>query len=786
MLNLEELKNELKIPIKSFRLFAIENILKEKAAPELLTLVEDCLKTEQDSECLLLLQHAASNLRTALIGRPEKNLALNEFEGLFGGADSEKQLELLAKIRVSSLKQSNSETLVPQLLKSAADEVVTAEIIKKFRRFWPDKLRKFLEDNAFAKSRCLQIAAIETLMKIYPETLKSQLHKLVYINDPVIRSLAIWNMSRFFPELAADFIADCLEKGDYYNKVTALKICSTLDFSLIKNSLLTLVLTESDPRLFNAACLIILNNPDKEIPFRLMDMISKSQPEKARFLNDFLPKYCENIKVAGICEDFAAFTKTLSDYAAALKARILVHRAVQQINSGSETEKNAAEAEIKAAIAKNQQIAEAAREYYANSKDSDGRTLLGKLVANAGQLPDEEEAAASLENEAALLKEFARARFHPGPETAAKAKEILGRQQTAPSLRLAAFKAATHLGIEGLLNLAHDFIASENEFEVSAGLEYLEKFDKDEFHRATQKLIHTESIFVRNALINSTSRSNPEYARFLIRALLKSRDAGKRMNALESTVQLDFSYIFPDLVNFLEAEDNKDLILACLSIFQANPRIDAIYHLQQIRTRRSSFQEMFEQAEKDLENILYKAGIANRKEISDFLEKKNKEEEARHKARYQAKDLVRARNNIAWTNTSTGLALISAYSLHLSVFIVIMALAGFGMFMWQRQEKHGRKKIAPKPAAARISRTAAKALETLPAPDTVKKISLLSFDPANKTWTVKDESQKSFRIFLKEPESYKPDERFEITVEAARYSLTGKVVLFVKDVKAIK
>ncbi len=245
--NLTELKSELTAPVKSIRIFAISRAIELKASQELLDCLCDCLKQETDPECQMLLQHAVNNARQNMAVQSEKSeTTLEEIERLFPVSDPEKQLDLLTSIKTSKIKNMDPVSLVPKLLQAVGCPVVASAVVRKFTRYWPENSLEFLVTNVFSTTKCLQIACIETLMKAFPDRLKSQLHKIIHVNDPVIRSLAILTMSSFFPELAADFIVDSLEKGDYYSKATALQVCSTMNFSLIKQSILNLIQTDSD------------------------------------------------------------------------------------------------------------------------------------------------------------------------------------------------------------------------------------------------------------------------------------------------------------------------------------------------------------------------------------------------------------------------------------------------------------------------------------------------------------------------------------------------------------
>lgn len=794
MSQLEELKTELTAPIKSFRLFAIEKSMQMPANQELLSCLEDCLRTESDPECQMLLRHAIETARRNLSHTKVAEISLDEFEQAFSIAPSETQLSLLSQIKVSKIKNANCDVLVPKLLSNARNEVVAAAIIKKFTRFWPESSRNYLEQNVFSSSKSLQIACIQTLMKRFPESLKTQLHKIVHVKDPVIRSLAIWSMGRFFPELAADFIQDSLEKGDYYSKATALQVCSTLDFNLIKQSILNLIFVEPDPRIFKAACTIVLNNPDKEIPFRLMEIITRSQKEKAKYLSAFLPLYCENLKASKICEDFATYMQTLEIHSNNLKARIFVHNCLAAADAAGSTEQQEAVNELKEQIKSNSFVRSAAYEYADSCQNPKLKSLITSLLNHEtseekAQKPDiadkeKKEEEQCSDSDHALIKEFARARFRKNPETERKAREILDSSDASDSVKFMAFKAAIHLEIRGLYEIAVSHAYSEDENRISAGLEYLEKFHKDEFHEATQNLIHTESIVVRNTLINATSRTNPEYAKFLITHLLTHSDKNKRLQGLASTVQIDFSYIYPELLAFLKREVNIELIQACLLIFMANPRIDAIYQIKQLKDKKGNLYWLFDEAEKDLSAIVQASGIATTDEINAYFARQEKETQARRKAKMQARELVEVQNKLDWSTVSEQLQVLSQINMKLLAPGIILFLLFVVFALFNATSPTPKEKIKTKTTRRQAK---SQAIESQSLPDKGKQtiVKLLSYDADNKLWNVEDGEEIQYKIFIKNPEQYAEDQQLAITIQGSRYSLTGQVLIFVDSAEKI-
>lgn len=817
MLDLDQLKKELTAPVKTVKLQAIESALKAPVSAELLTLLEECLLLEQDPECQLLLQHTVDQNQLKFFDAKEPSIPIEQMIKILPDSTPQVQLSLIESLKVREIKNANPELMLPKILEVTKNPVVASAVVRKFRRFWPDNQLGFLEKHIFSKCKSLQLACIKTLVQLFPQSLKTRLPQIVHINDPVIRSLAIWSMGRHFPELAADFMNDCLEKGDQYNRLTALQICSTIDFSLIKQSLLNLITVETNAEIFKLACTVLLNNPDKEVPFIILGIIARTTQSKADFLRKFLVNYCVNLEVAGQCENFADYKKKLNEYSRQVQAQNLVYNLLTSYNNETPGEQQAILRHLRYNIADGD-VRVAVEMFVTRCNDLILKAQLLEMLAKISERPAEigevsveriaepareihEEAPTEptlpdvagpvpqvIDLEAVKVKELTRARFSRSPEMKTKVKAAFDDSASSDTLLHAALKAAIYVDLGGYSHIAEKHISLTPEAYVAAGLEYLAKFDWDKFHILVNKYINTESFLIRKVLIGATSKAAPEYAKFLIKHLLDSPDKSKRTHGLEATVQVDFSYIFADLVTFIGKESETELIDLCISVFLANPKLDSLCAFAELETKRPELKKVFADAQKKLRDILIASGIAKTAEIETFITKKASENAARKASMEQAKELVKIKNSLKWQSVSDQTTVVDWQR---PALYVLAAMAGFALLS---MVFGGSASVKPKPKIAGVVVEDSRAmvarddiappilepLPGLPKPGEQILMQLQKYYEGNQTWMAQDESGRRLLVVLPEPDTFIETEFIGVEVDEARYTSSGELVLFAR------
>ncbi|MDD2999607.1 MAG: hypothetical protein PHV05_11150, partial [Candidatus Riflebacteria bacterium] len=138
MEELEVIFTELRAPIKAFRIFAIEKAIKSGGSSALLEELKKCRISEDDPECVMLLDHAINSVEERFLQngqgkRPAQNkISLAQFAAL----SPDEQLLVVKKTSTALFKSEDGVVGIKRLVQTAAHDVVKAEIVKKCWRFW--------------------------------------------------------------------------------------------------------------------------------------------------------------------------------------------------------------------------------------------------------------------------------------------------------------------------------------------------------------------------------------------------------------------------------------------------------------------------------------------------------------------------------------------------------------------------------------------------------------------------------------------------------------------------
>jgi hypothetical protein len=189
----QNLIEDLKAPIKSFRIFALEEVIRTGASPEILAALEEISRFEDDAECSMLINHAIGSVKSRLAGSKASPVAsLSEqadFIAAWQKADENQRMRILSDLPTRLPKGIRA--LGPELIISETSPVITARIVRVFCRTWPEE--KFSQIASFLESSSLtlKLAALRTIVHMKPELLVNDLPSLLSAQDPQIKALAI-------------------------------------------------------------------------------------------------------------------------------------------------------------------------------------------------------------------------------------------------------------------------------------------------------------------------------------------------------------------------------------------------------------------------------------------------------------------------------------------------------------------------------------------------------------------------------------------------------------------
>lgn len=688
MQDIENIIVELSAPVKTFRIFAIENAIKTGASPRLLEELKNCRAREDDPECIMLLEHAIASVSERLAQdttkKPgAKKVTLAEFSKL----DVKQQLQIVKLTGSGTFKNQGAAEGIRNLIKNSTHDVVKAEIVKKCWAFWPDDFSEFLENGLNSSSITLQHACLEAVINRSPETLQKHFDKLVTSADPVIRATAIRGLAKKYPRNAAIFLAESLRKGDYFARLAALRAVSIMPFNLNRISLLEFIAHEHDQRLLKIAAAIFLANPDREIPFRLADIIERTSSSRADFLRELQTNCCNMIRMAEVCPDFPSYLKTLKKYPNRLKARNFVESCLTTYSS---TEDKATRLELVKLLRdkiETPEVAEAVDLALKQNNDSELLVLALKPAAKDEQIKTvspSDKLAEAADKQSDILARLIRIRSKDKAKALETIKEAMQMTKAEPAILASAFRAAGFADDDRWTEKAAHTVKSDNEDLVAASIEYLANFANDEFLLHIRKFINSPSLIIRTALLRSLCRQNPEDARELLNSMLLDRDRRVREKAISSLIHFEFSSIREYLFNFLSREKELELIKMAMPFYLVNPLLESTYDLFSLSRQSIPAAKPASETLQNLKETLVELSMADRNEISNYLDKKEKsaQEQATVEEQREAERLAEMAKKMKWQSISEKFSELSEYyGVLKNVFLGGMLLAALFFFL---------------------------------------------------------------------------------------------------------
>ena len=213
---LHNLIHRLESPIKSFRISALEDLIRDGANVEILHFLNRLRENEHDKECIQLFDQvidviSGKKVKSAI---PISNGA-ESFINSWKAANDEHRLNML--LALPARLPNNLKTIGPQLLYLTESAIVSSRVIRIFCRSWPDDKIYMIVNAVNSDSLVLQLSALKTLVHIKPEALINNLPKLLSSNDPQIKALSIRALAKIDKEEALKYLQALLLSSRVYH-----------------------------------------------------------------------------------------------------------------------------------------------------------------------------------------------------------------------------------------------------------------------------------------------------------------------------------------------------------------------------------------------------------------------------------------------------------------------------------------------------------------------------------------------------------------------------------------
>ncbi len=647
--SLESMTRDLEAPFKSLRLFAIEWALRGTPGREVIEILERHSARETDEECLMLLNHALQTGNKGLRDRIADLQLLardpDSFWAEFSRADVPQKLESLQAIVLQS--PGMFDFPIQRLLESERNPLVQSFLIRNFSKFLREGNVGVLRVHLLSPSLSVRIAALEVLAVRKPAILEEALPGLLKSDDPRIRSLAIRALYALDFSVSLPHLEEMLFKGDVFSKRCVLTHFLFLPLEKSRPTLIKFLAVEEDSELLKQASIVVLSNPDPEIPFILQEMTAFATHRKAVFLKGLAEKACEVIKATRLEKDFDAYLARLNSHSPRRALNRYVEECVfrfatpdweKDLEFSNLLFQRTREPQMKGAFEEalnwplSQLQKEALRKILGRSspggQSASGQNA-GSQSAPAENLDSSARQEPSLEALSPSGPSSGDRRESPASQT--RHLDFDGNDPTGtrkliskclldggvgPEAKAAAFRAASKLGLTDFLKEAERELTSRNPLLQVGAIKYLEKMKPEKLFPFVGRFMNSGNIRVRTAALGFLKRQDPLQAVNTVFSLLGTVQGPKRLDLMGCLVHLDFNLTRENLTAFLQKCSEEEALKNGLCLFEANPSIENLFQLIVLeRTIRGSFSGLVRETRMRCQEMLVRYGFVTDEEI---------------------------------------------------------------------------------------------------------------------------------------------------------------------------
>ena len=588
----QNILDNLRLPIKSFRIFALEEVIKSGGNSEILSVLEEIQATEDDPECSMLISHAINAVKNSLSSskKLESVVISDAHDFLANWKDADENLRMHIISNLPARLPKDIRTLGPEMIEGSSP-IVVARVIRAFGRNWPEDKFNIITSNLNSESLVLKLAALRTMVHLKPELLLNYLPDLLASSDPEIKALAIRALVKIDKEEALNHLQALLLSPTKTERLAGIQNCPFLPFETVKPLLLKYFAAETNPELLIKAGWIIEMNPDVEVPFTLFEISERSPAKKAELVKNVLNEAVRLLNKSGILGDkFAAYTRKLQLWVNKRNALRFVRQVVTKLDS----ETVAADIEQNIAVAIRQPIVkevfkEALKWPLSDLAKSRLAKYLGIQLPGSIQTPKEEqkqekESVVPVGNKQSLSLFEMLATITP-EKAAEKINNLLlliNKNDSGSDLKIAVFQCLTRCKLSGAEDTAVRLIKSRDITVATAAVEYLGIVNPDCIFPYLGQCLKVSDVGMKSAALGILKNFDYNQAVSSLRAMMYSTDNTQQRMAMECIGQFDFALIRDMLTEFLCLDYHETLLEAGLCHFAANPSAENVYSLYKI------------------------------------------------------------------------------------------------------------------------------------------------------------------------------------------------------------
>lgn len=610
----QNLINDLKAPIKSFRIFALEEVIRSGASSDMLVALNEAGKFEDDAECQMLINHAIAAVTARMGGSTKESGQLKikeaeEFMAIWKTAEENDRMRILSDLPARLPK--GLQPLGPVLMESENSSVISAKIIRVFCRTWPEEMFDRIVSSLNSQSLSLKLAALRTIVHMNPELLLNDLPVLLKSKDPQIKALAIRGLVKIDREEALKHLQGLLLSAESSDRLAAIQNCPFFPFEMVKPVLLKYFAAENNPDLLIRAGWILEMNPDVQVPFKLFEIAERSPAKKSQLVKAILNDAVKLLEKSGILGDqFAAFTAKLQAWVNKKNALRFTKQVAARLNNEiiepelDQTIRNGLKQKILQEAfqeALSWPVSETVKSRLQAYLKSCAPTLglqkpedIGRVAESPVKIEQKSIEVAEIKKQGLLeqtqdflFEFFAGLDLDSASKNLDEIKAVIGGKGTSSALKIAAFHAFTRLKARGLEALAIDNFKSSDTGIATATVEYLGEVDPESIFPFIGQCLKIPDVRMKSAALGILKNFDFNQAVSSLNAMLRSRDPEQQRMALECMDQFDFTLIRDQLTDFLCQCSNESLVETGLCHFAANPSPENAYSLYKIEKAHS-------------------------------------------------------------------------------------------------------------------------------------------------------------------------------------------------------
>ncbi|MBF0410657.1 MAG: hypothetical protein HQM10_25155 [Candidatus Riflebacteria bacterium] len=596
--DLQKIKDEISSPVLSVRLKTLEQLLSEfHDNDQIMELLKERYKLESDYECKKLIMHAIEIFGQSIIKKAEKravrldNFKKEEFVLL---SDYER---LLFFREISGKDAGKIAHLAPELLAAEKNPFVAAALIKTFSRLWPHENLKDLASNLLSSSSSVQMAILDLLINISPQSLTRYLPKLLTSGDPRLHLFAIRGMAKIDLPEALLHLEEFLFSQEKSGREVAILDLFHFPFIEIKPVLLKYFAFESDLKLLEMAGSLFEINPDPEVPFKLWEIAEDSFLEKAQTLKTIVQSACKVIKDSGILADnYDSYMLKLKEWVQRHKAQRFVQDTIIKLKATSSSEWDDFTSRIHAAMkikfcfeafkmAINWTIDPAIKEYL--------QKLIQEVEVQSIKIQDDRKPA----QDYFTLSKSERVRYFTENTDESEeirqsklkiALEVINNDKFDFGEKALALRRCGKAKYSGLGAIANKWLNCSNDELQTAAMDYLVETDNERLYPQLEKLIKNSSIKVQIEAIKILQKSDPKYSLSHVKLLLGKKNQTSQEVGLAALGNYNFPLVRDILFDFLTDQISDSFFDSGLFLFQTNPDRENLYYLYRLEKKTSN------------------------------------------------------------------------------------------------------------------------------------------------------------------------------------------------------